>query len=185
VKDTWDRIDTWLRENAPDVQAALRPGASEEQIRSAEEAMGVSFPDEVKAAYRIHDGCSGAGFLYGWEWLSLERMVSEWKVWKDLLDGGDFDGINSRPHRAIRNDWWHPSWIPLTYDGGGNHHCLDLAPAKRGRVGQIIMMWHDDSERPLEADSFAAWLEAFADFLEAGDYGYGEQYGGLVPVEDL
>jgi cell wall assembly regulator SMI1 len=185
MKAIQDRIETWLRTNAPVVHATRRPGASEQQIRAAEDALGVSFPEEVKAGYRIHDGCDASAFLYGWEWLSLERMVSEWKAWKDLLDSGAFDRFQSEPQGPIRSDWWHPAWIPLTYDGAGNHYCLDLAPGRGGRVGQIIMMWHDDSIRSLEADGFASWLEAFADALEAGEYGYGEEYGGLVPVGDL
>jgi cell wall assembly regulator SMI1 len=52
-------------------------------------------------------------------------------------------------------------------DGRGNHHCLDLEPAKEGRVGQIITMWHDDAERTIVAPSFQAWLQQYVEDLES------------------
>ena len=73
----------------------------------------------------------------------------------------------------------------MTYNGGGDHHCLDLAPAPGGDVGQIIRMWHDDVARCVEARSFRAWLEAYADELEHGHYSYSDDYGGLMHQDDL
>jgi cell wall assembly regulator SMI1 len=177
MKIIMDRIDAWLRENAPAMYTDLRPGATQEQIRAAEEAMNVAFPEDVKAAYRIHDGHPAGAFLYGVEWLSLERMVGEWKVWKELLDKGTFADFRSDPAPGVRADWWHPCWIPLTYNGSGDHHCLDLAPAPDGQVGQIIMMWHDDAAREVHAVSFIDWLERFADQLDAGAYAYSPDDG--------
>ncbi|WP_353931825.1 SMI1/KNR4 family protein [Okeanomitos corallinicola TIOX110] len=65
-------------------------------------------------------------------------------------------------------------WIPLTYDGGGNHCCLDLDPAEGGNLGQIITMWHDDGVRAIIAPIFRAWLQQYADNLGSGDYGFEE-----------
>jgi cell wall assembly regulator SMI1 len=73
---------------------------------------------------------------------------------------------------GVVRDWWHPKWIPLTSDGCGNSHCLDLNPGPTGAVGQIIIMWHDDPSRPVEAGSFRIWLEQFATDLESGKYVY-------------
>src|SRR5262249_20266200 len=93
MKDVWDRIHRWVRDTAPEVLESLRPGAAEGRIRAAEEAMGVTLPEEVKAAYRIHDGQAGStppAFLHGWEWMSLDGMLSMWRCHKDLLDNGTF-----------------------------------------------------------------------------------------------
>ena len=46
----------------------------------------------------------------------------------------------------------------MTYDGAGNHHCVDLDPEKSGVPGQVITMWHDDDERAVVAGSFYAFL---------------------------
>ncbi|MEH2143178.1 SMI1/KNR4 family protein [Nostoc sp.] len=82
-------------------------------------------------------------------------------------------------------DWWSPLWIPLTYDGAGNHDCLDLAPAKGGKVGQIIQMWHDEGERELVASSFQNWLEEYATGLESDQYVFSHEYGGIVNTNDI
>src|SRR5262245_24778912 len=191
MKAVWDRIHVWLRAHAPEVLQSLRPGASEAQLRAAEQAMGVTLPDDVRACYAVHDGQgtgpygSSPGFLYGWEWCSLGRMVEEWRCWKGLLDTGTFDDNVGDPHGLVRPVWWHPGWIPLTCSGAGDNQCLDLAPATGGRVGQVIEMWHDDAHRAVLARSFAAWVAAFADELEDGAYSTSPDYDGLVPVEDL
>jgi cell wall assembly regulator SMI1 len=199
MKLIWDRIHIWLAAHAPEVLESLRPGATEKAIRAAEEAMGVTLPDDVRACYRIHDGqqpvlvnvaywpglVSVPGFLYGDPWMSLEDMVGTWDTLSSLL--GEFAGISSSPRGPIRSDWWHPKWLPVTeYGGGGDYHCLDLAPKSRGKVGQVIYWLHDDAARGVVAKSFTEWLGAFARDLERGQYTTApNQTDGLIHVRDL
>lgn len=163
IETTWRRIETWLEANAPDVAAGLSPGATDEQIAATERALAVTFPDNVRASYRIHDGQQadpsvGGGFTEGGEFLLLSRIVDEWEVWKNLLDDGTFDGFESGPDEGVRPDWWNARWIPITHDGSGNHLCLDLDPAPGGKSGQIITMWHDSPEWEVMAGSFGEGL---------------------------
>jgi cell wall assembly regulator SMI1 len=162
-------------------------GATDQQINKAERRLGVTFPEPVRQSYRIHDGQEpdGPALIDAWEFLSLERIVDEWDVWKQLLDGGEFARSRSKPEPGIRGDWWAPRWIPLTYSGSGDHHCLDLDPAPGGTLGQVILMYHDMTERPLVAPSFEAWLGRFADDLEAGEYVFSEDDGGLVRKDEV
>ncbi|MGA7730176.1 MAG: SMI1/KNR4 family protein [Chloroflexia bacterium] len=187
MQNIWKRIESWLGANVPELLDTLNPGASDAAIADAEAFLGVTLPDDVRASYKIHDGQSldNAGLLEAREFLSLERIKDEWKVWKDLLDAGDFEGTLSEPHDGIKNDWWNPAWIPLTYDGSGNHDCLDLDPAPGGKKGQIIEMWHDDPERVLVSHGFREWLEEFADGLEADEYAMSDDYGGLMKRGDM
>jgi cell wall assembly regulator SMI1 len=187
MNQIWDRIDTWLDANAPDVKKSLNSGATDKDIADAEAVLGVSLPDDVKASYKIHNGQVeyDMGFINSREFLSLKRIVDEWSVWNDLLQGGDFSGAKGNPDAGIKDDWWNARWIPLTYDGSGNHDCLDLDPAPGGNVGQIIEMWHDDADRALLAPSFTEWLTKFADDLEAGEYVFSEDYNGLVSKNDM
>jgi cell wall assembly regulator SMI1 len=139
----------------------LAEGASDEAIEAAEEALELTLPDEVVAFYRRHDGAEDDYVIEGRELLSLERMVGEWKIWKGLLDDGTFEANDhGEPDEGVQKKWWIPEWIPLTYDGAGNHHVLDLAPAKGGKYGQILSFWHDDAPRTVVAKGFLAWLEA-------------------------
>src|SRR5687767_2048345 len=124
MDEIWSRIDSWLAANAPDVLRSLHSGASEDDIRQTEVSLGVELPEDVRASYRVHDGQSfeGPGLINTREFLSLERIRDEWKIWKDLLDRGDFEGSQSAPQDdCIKTDWWNALWIPLTYDGSGNH----------------------------------------------------------------
>lgn len=185
---TWQRIEAWLAAHAPQIHEELRPPASPAQIEAAEAALGVRFPDDVRALYRLHDGQGrdGLGLLGGWTWLDLASVVSEWNIWKGLLDKGTF-GANDGgdPGPGVRGDWWNPRWIPLTYSGSGDHHCVDLAPAEGGAEGQILRMWHDMESRSLIAPSLHAWLEQLAGELESGERVFDEEYGALLRPDEI
>jgi cell wall assembly regulator SMI1 len=184
----WQRIEAWLAANAPAIAAALNPPASVPELADTEQLLGVQFPEDVRAAYFRHNGqiSNSPWMMDGWEWLSLQRIRDEWKVWKELLDGGDFSGIESDADGlVVRKDWWNPAWIPLTYSGCGDHHCLDLAPGPEGTLGQIIEIWHDEGSRPVVARSFREWLTSFADALENNDLVLSEEYGSLVRRDNL
>jgi cell wall assembly regulator SMI1 len=179
MKRIWDRIHVWLAANAPAVLASLRPGASDEAIRTAERAMGVSLPDDVKAAHRIHDGqgvtevspCPWPpGFLYGWQWFSLVEMTDAWSGKKKFVEGGFPDDWTKEPDGPVRKDWYHLAWIPLTLSMNNDHHCADLSPLPGGHAGQIITWWRDHWTCPLLAPNFTRWLERFADELDAGSW---------------
>jgi cell wall assembly regulator SMI1 len=192
MEEIWVRIESWLRNNAPQVLKTLQPGASEAQISELEEFLSVKFPDDVKSLYLICNGQSSYdyGVLDGREFLSLERIKDEWSVWKELLDDGTFqddDGQDqgSNPDLGICNVWWSPQWIPLTCDGGGNHDCLDLNPTEGGTNGQIITMWHDDDERKIVAPGVRAWFQQYADGLESGQFIFSDGYNGIVNANDI
>ena len=187
VKGAWGRIEGWLALHAAPMLAELRPPATPRQIAEAETALGVQLPDEVRALYCLHDGNgrNGLGLLGGQSWLSLASVVSEWRVWQQLLEGNTFEGAASAPDHGVSADWWNPGWIPLTYNGAGDHHCVDLAPVAGGSRGQIIQMWHDSDHRPRVALGLCAWLERLADELESGARVYSEDAGALLLVDEM
>ncbi|HEX8693753.1 MAG TPA: SMI1/KNR4 family protein [Longimicrobium sp.] len=188
MDEVWRRIEAWLAAHAPAIAAGLNPPASAGEIDETERFLGVRLPDDVRASYLRHDGQSqdSPWMMNGWEWLSLTRIRDEWKVWKDVLDSGAFAAIESDADGvSVRRDWWNPAWIPVTYSGCGDHHCLDLAPGPRGISGQVIEMWHDEGARPVVADGFGAWLSQFADDLEAGELVFSDDLGGLYRVDDV
>lgn len=154
----------------------LQPGASEAEIQALETALSINLPEDVKLSYRIHNGQfnNDDGLIDGCEFLCLQRIQEEWMIWKELLDDNTFADTYSDPQPGIKNDWWNVLWIPLTYDGSGNHYCLDLDPAQGGNFGQIITMWHDDSERAIVAPSFRDWLTDYIAGLESGERTFSE-----------
>lgn len=184
MKETWEQFEKWLSRHWPDGLNCLNPPATDEQIAKLEEKLEVELPDDFVACLKIHNGQSGYASIFdGMEFLSCEEIYSQWLVWKNLLDRGDFDDVSSEPEPGIKSDWWNPKWIPFTHDGGGDHLCLDLDPTAVGSSGQVITMWHDMGARELKAKSFAAYFEAYVTGILAGKYVYSEACGGLVDAE--
>lgn len=165
MKQQWERLEAWLKTNNPEILADLNPPASAEVINELEQKLGVQLPHDFVESLRVHDGQrGGADWLFsGSEFLSSRRILDEWAIWKDLLDGDDFDDAEAVPAAGIKPVWWSPKWIPFTYNGAGDHLCLDLDPSSQGCSGQVITLWHDDGARKKKADSFAQWFAEFVD----------------------
>lgn len=191
MRNNWKRIELWLEANAPEIHKSLNDGIGLTELAKLERIAKKELPDDFVNFYSIHDGQEPDAdwLLDGEEFLSANRIVEEYKIWKDLLDNGDFTEngkpVTSEPEAGIKNNWWNPLWIPFTYNGSGDHLCLDLDPAEGGTYGQIIRMWHDDPERTIEAKSISEWIERFATGLENGTYVYSDEYGGVINKDDI
>ncbi len=186
METTWNKIKTWLQQNAPDIHDELNQGATPQDFCLLEELTGASLPEDFKFFYRIHNGQDSISdtLTEMGELLSIERISDEWRIWKSLLDKNSFENSQPQPDEGVQNTWWHPHWIPITYDGAGNHFCMDLAPAPKGTTGQIITMWHDSNERQIVANSFTEWINQFAHDLDAQKYEYSEEAGGIIRKEN-
>lgn len=168
----WKRIEEWLEENAPEILNSLLPGATSKELQAAENLMSITFPDDVKKSYCIHNGqrSLAAPLMGEWQLLSLKDMMIQWKIMKKLVDTGKFNDASGKPIGSVRAEWYNLKWIPLTYNGAGDFQCLDLAPPPGGDVGQIITFWHMDGKREKLAPSFRFCLQEFANDLEQGKY---------------
>jgi cell wall assembly regulator SMI1 len=141
--------------------SVLRKGASEKTLTTVEKALGRSLPDAVRAFYRAHDGADGT--VEGASLLPLAHVVRQWKIWNKLHADeafGEEDDDRVVAGKGVQSRWWIPAWIPITHDGSGNHHMLDLAPSKGGTVGQVISFRHDDGERVVVGNSLLGWLSS-------------------------
>ena len=186
ISETCSRLETWIKANAPHLTSAINAPATQQEIDDLEKILGANLPEDFVAFLKIHNGQDqdSDGLINTEELLSTDRITDEWKVWKTLLEKGDLN-LKSEPDKGIKSDWWNAKWIPITYDGSGNHYCIDLDPANGGQYGQIIRMWHDSSERELIAPSFKAWLNSYVGDLEKGNYVYSEDWGGIIHKDDL
>ncbi len=188
MNELWNRLKTWLEQNAPELLETLQPAASEKKIAALEQHLGVRLPEDYRAFLALTDGQKEyAEFnFHDGELLSTKSIKTQWNIWKELLDDGTFEDSTSQPQLGIRGDWWNARWIPFTHDGGGNHLCLDLDPAKGGAVGQIISMEHDNGERLIMFNNFSHWLEQLLEDLQSGEIVFDtEEYNSLVHADDL
>lgn len=190
MDDIWIRLETWLGTNVPAIAMGLAAGASEDDIEEAEADLEHALPADVRASLLRHNGQLirddgepiGGGLLDGWALRGIADIVPEWRMLNGSLEGGDIPkSIEADPE--VRPVWWNPAWIPITADGAGNAHCIDLDPAPGGTAGQIIYFFYDAPERALVAASFREWLTDLADDLENGRQVYSKALAGIVAKE--
>lgn len=185
MQEIWQKFEAWLRVNWPDGLNDLNPPATDKEILALESLLCVSLPSDFVAFLKVHNGQKNmAGGLFdNSEFLSTSAIADQWRVWKELLNSGEFDTYKSTPQPGIKDAWWNAKWIPFTHNGGGDHYCIDLDPSVGGSPGQVITMWHDMDERANLAVSFAAWFDKYVDDVLAGKYVYSEDFGGLMNAD--
>lgn len=166
----WQKIEAWYAENG--ASHLLNPGASEADITATEKRLNVNFPPELRESLRRHNGSTEDGWVAG-ELLSLEGIEREHALWTELLNDGAFDinaSINAG-NEEVQSGWWHPAWIPLDADGGGNGCFVDTAPGPAGTVGQVRYMDHEVGPES-EAQSLTDYLKEVLEELDSGEYHY-------------
>lgn len=169
VQATWREIKKWYKKHAPKLLKDLRDGVADEEIEAFESKIGLSLPEDYKASLKLHDG---EVYVHDYNYLSLESVSGKWSSMERRRKKGDFKGreVYQRGEGIIKNTWWHPGWIPFAEDGGGNYICIDMAPAKRGVVGQILKWERESGPYPIKLNSFLDWLKVYKDYLYAGVY---------------
>ncbi|MFF7676576.1 SMI1/KNR4 family protein [Actinacidiphila glaucinigra] len=159
----WDRIDSWLRLHAPATFAMLRPPAPEEEITAVQRRMGVTFPPDLVATLRRHDGADEDFLLPTHDGL-LGTHGCEAR--SRFLRGMLAECLDADPEE---NDgaYWHHHFVQfasyvITADG----LTVDCRPgASFGRVGRFF----DESGTDFgHAPSLGAYLGDLADSLEHG-----------------
>jgi cell wall assembly regulator SMI1 len=118
VAESWRRIEAWLDEHLPAVKTTLRPGVTDEDPATFEDALGRPLPDEVRQSWKVHDGQKEGrgntpGLLYGKSLLALasrdtvagRSALEEWQNLARRADKGAAlgdPGETSYPPGAIR-----------------------------------------------------------------------------------
>jgi cell wall assembly regulator SMI1 len=189
VTAAWADIEEWLTANAPKVKKSLRPPADDAKLANLQKKLKLTLPADFVASVRVHDGQrsdDGCALIpgpphplgLGWyELLPLTDIRREWSMMKGLDDIGEFEGRKPRATRGIQPVWWSQEWVPIADNGGGDYVCLDLAPAKGGTVGQVILFGHEGTPQRRVARSFAEWLGNLAREFKAGKYALDEEEG--------
>lgn len=179
VKAAWKRLKRWSLAHLPQFDGKDAEPASEEQIREFETVIGQRLPKDVRDSYRKYDGqCAGVGVAYGLAVVPLSEALGQWEQWRDgygqcVEDGSAASldsGCTSFPDGFVRPVYFDSGWIPVTYDGGGNHIAIDLNPGPKGTRGQVIVFGRDDEFHPVLALSWGQFLTDLADEFEAGNY---------------
>lgn len=176
-----ERVLTWADAHVPSIRPSLRAGASVDQLRAVEEAIGAELPGDVQELYRRYDGQEDAvgshlGLVYGLTLLPVDEALGAWASWQRVLESDPgleedcAEFMSSFPPGAIEPRYGYRGWFPLTADGDGNHLGVDLLPGPAGTRGQVILFGRDEDEKPLVAHSATDFFGWYAAELERGNF---------------
>jgi len=182
--DIWDRFEAMLKVSAPALLASLRPPATIEQIEVAEGAMSLRLPDDVRKAYLRHNGSVSGEFPrtndsmllfvpFHW-WASLAEMT---EMWIDLAASKERSRASDPDLFPLPEPFWdelkckpvygNERWIPIGLSGTVSIVYIDLDPAPRGVVGQV-MKDTGVLEPTCIAKGFDHYLEMLIERVERG-----------------
>ena len=187
IAELWQAI-----ENQYAAQGALhllKPGASAQALDALEAQIGQPLPADLRESLLRHDGSTDSGWVHG-ELLSVAGRMRERAIWMELLESGTFADLAqfNADEPAVQPGWWHPGWLPLDADGGGNGAFVDLAPGRAGQVGQVRDMDHEVGPGA-EAHSLAAYLQRVLQVLESGEYRYyrhaEDDFEGMCTADEI
>jgi cell wall assembly regulator SMI1 len=187
MRTVWKRIDNWLIIHAPELEELLLPGATDEEIHSTEAAIGVEFPEDIKASYRIHNGVRfsplSSDFIAGrYALLSLKEVKEQWEWWHqprmniiDYSAGDSEDDWRKDLREATERGYdlsiegFDTKLVPLMTWAVGVQLCFDAAHTRYESFGHLLQ-YAPESGLAFVAPSLRAFLSSFADDLEAGKY---------------
>jgi cell wall assembly regulator SMI1 len=147
-----NRLDQYLSTKRADYYAALQPGLSAEEITALEKEYNVRIPADLHALYAWKNGQKQDvydAFVNNSMFLSLQHALDTARELTGMIRT-DFEMEN----------WWHPAWIPLFDNGGGDYICYDTAGVFTGIKGQLIEFWHADNDRDTIAPDLTTFITA-------------------------
>ncbi|WP_018689092.1 SMI1/KNR4 family protein [Ahrensia kielensis] len=165
LPDLLAALEVQLQKKRPDLVATLRPPLTEEDIVALEHKYETSLPSQVRMLYKWHDGQDLEKFSVFVENMQFQPLESALltKVDLDSMIGYDFELEN----------WWHPAWLPLFQNGGGDYIVVDAAGIHTGNKGQLLTVYHDWEHRPINAPNLLVFSQAVLAYYKT------------TPIEDM
>jgi cell wall assembly regulator SMI1 len=160
-----ERLEKWLKINRPAYYTYLQAGATDSQLDKIESFLGINLPADFRVFYKWKNGQPSdkrlttdfERFVPGYAWWSLESIAVDIARMQDAEEVGP--------------GWWSKKWVPFLSDETASNFCLDMAGSFNGKVGQILLVWGDDTPRSITHPTFAKWLETIVTAYEKGVIG--------------
>lgn len=174
----WRAWTSYHRSNGFEIERFLNGPADPAALDGLERAIGFRLPDDLRAlwstadgqmdVFEIEDPAPGTVLspVFGSYYLiSAEQALEQYRLLRDIAEEyPDRDAyITVRGDDPVHCRSWHPGWLPISEDGGGNCYAVDLSPAEGGTYGQVILFGRNEDERRVLAPSITAWLAEAAE----------------------
>lgn len=185
MMESWEQVQQWLQNNAPEIANSLRPPASEGDL--AELGKYTQHVD-ILDYLRVNDGQKSfdLSFIFpGYVLLSCKGITDEIKSDRDLIQECidleyTFDPPESIPPGFIRPDFKNPHWIPIASDIAGAYIYIDLDPDELGTKGQVILWCVDTTLRYVISQSLNEFYLHLERLLVSGDVGIEVGFEGKI-----
>lgn len=172
------KLLNWIKKYLPEVNDDLQTGATKSMLTNLEEILDVKFDTAFKNLYQSHNGQENnvsTGFFYGMEFLSVDRIISQWKKSTfRLRQNAPELNLNqfaeSCPPLTVKPYYASTKWIPFAFDWGGNFLGLDFDPDSNGTIGQVINFGRDEDVKYVLASSFSEFINWYAEELVNGNF---------------
>lgn len=174
IDAAWDIIERVLHDQLTEVADTLRAPVTDDQLDRLAATVGQPLPADFVASLRRHDGQDNpTGLLDLFDHLTLlsvEAMIEQADMRVDALgddlDSEDYSWMTPDKVRTIPHC---RGWLQFTAaetDG----YALDLDPLPSGDRGQVIWLPIDGPTPEPEFPSYGAWLSAYAEKLDTGQF---------------
>jgi cell wall assembly regulator SMI1 len=155
IKDLWKILEDLLKKECPEELTDLNPPVTTSEISEVEKYIGVHLPDQYKELLKIHNGQKYNMVFLGYDFITVQEIPGQWSSYQDVEDT---ESPNNKQDSRIKKIWFNKKWIPFLTTGTGDCLCFDMDPASGGKVGQIILMYHDYENRSYIADDLEAFM---------------------------
>ncbi|MEU8837258.1 SMI1/KNR4 family protein [Streptomyces sp900116325] len=169
VQDSWNRIDAWLREHAPRTFATLQPPAGDEEIVSAQDELGVTFPPDLVASLLRHNGAVDGAEAFRFS--TDDRLLGVSGI---LGHTGFMRGVAQDLDEEEAEHYWHHGYVKFGSYGATSDGLMIDCRTGRDSFGAIGRFFDETGTNFGRADSLGGYLAELAGQLERG------QDGGVV-----
>ena len=156
-----------------DVNSGLRAADSSTKARTEALSVAVngSLPKDFEKLYERFDGEKEyISFVAGFEMLSMDKVISEYKNLKEIT-------------KNIKGLGPDTNWIPFAHDASRCFIAIDLSPFKDGKIGQVIGIDFDENVSYKFADSLGEFYGLMIKWFDEGKLVLMEEDGNTFVAE--
>jgi cell wall assembly regulator SMI1 len=144
IGEILNKLEGLMQNKAPDVLAELKQGLSDAEITALENKSGTRLPDDVKALYRWHNGCStrnplNCGPIPGHRFVPLDEALGANGVISNQV--ANTTGAQRAAFEIFAGHT--KSWIPLFDDGAGDGYFID--PVRKASQGAVFYHFAEEA----------------------------------------
>ncbi|RPF34208.1 SMI1/KNR4 family protein [Streptomyces sp. TLI_185] len=190
ISGAWERIETWLRNNASAGHASLPGPAPVAELRMAHTQIGRPLPAELADSLRCHNGSGNFVLPVYHRFSDLHLIAREYQSYRRAEEA--MRRRAEERHPSVPNQtallprgeyyYWNPDWIPFAYDESGNS--LFISQVDDDTFGRIGV--HDKEDGPSFSESpvFTSLPHLLDGVAQALSDGVFEIWGEWEPVVD-